>query len=544
MTQMVKAKRAPVRESKPTKVPVITWGADEATILANGNSRTTQPGSIFAQEGLNIELFREDNFARAVDKVISGETPYLRGTSDMIMSALEALKAQGIEMEVIYVLSRSTGGDTITVRSDMVKTAADLCGKPIGVQLYGPHMYYLATVLKDAGCPESVKNVRWLRELTLPPYDPKGVTVDPASAMQRDIGLAAVTVITPDMLALTAGDTIGTGAEGVKGAKKLLSTKTGGNIIFDWYAVRKDYLDSHRAEVQAFAHGLLRGQEALVELFNAQSQRQGEYNAAVRVMAQILRDNEQLIADVEGMYLDMTFMGYRSNVAFFTDTNNLRGFEVIKKEVQDALLGYGLLSGPVSITYTKWDYNALAKGLKDTAGVVATKYDPVKVQQVVQEREVQGRAGEGILFEFEINFLPNQKAFDVEQYATKFDQVVSLAAKYPGAIIVVEGHADRDAYDKLKSQRVSDQVLNNSKQYAKNLSLGRAIEVRDSVIVYAKSRNLTLDPTQFTVVGSGFDKLKYISPKSEVEWLANKRVVFRIIQVESELDRFTPKSGQ
>lgn len=552
MTQVVKAKRAPVRESKPTKIPVITWGADEATIYANGNSRTTQPGSIFDQEGLNIELFREDNFVRAVDRVISGETPYLRGTTDMIMSALEALRAQGIEMEVIYVLSRSTGGDTITVRSDMVRTAADLCGKPIGVQLYGPHMYYLATVLKDlAGCPDSIKNVRWLRELTLPPYElplfkapNQKVAVDPASAMQSDTGLAAVTVISPDMMILTAGNTVGIGGESAKWAKLLLSTKTCGQCIFDWYGVRKDYIDTHYQEVQAFVHGLLRGQEALVEFFNASSQHQSEYNVAVRAMAQILRDNEQLTADVEGMYADMTFMGYRGNVEFFTDPNNQRGFEFIKKEVQDALIGYGLLSGSVSITYTKWAYNALAKDLKDTAGVVAPKYDPAKVQQVVQEREAHGKASEGVLLEFEINFAPQQSTFDAAQYGVQFDRVISLAATYPGAIIVVEGHADRDGYDELKKQGVPEQVLNNSKQSAKNLSLSRANAVRDSVIVYAKSRNLTLDPTQFTVVGAGFDKLKYANPKSEAEWLLNKRVIFRIIQVESELDRFTPKSGQ
>src|SRR3989344_7897805 len=60
--------KAPVRISNGvTKAPVITWGADEATIFANGG-KTTQPGSIFAREGLKLELFREDNFVRAVER--------------------------------------------------------------------------------------------------------------------------------------------------------------------------------------------------------------------------------------------------------------------------------------------------------------------------------------------------------------------------------------------------------------------------------------------------------------------------------------------
>ena len=62
--------------------------------------------------------------------------------------------------------------------------------------------------------------------------------------------------ISPDALKLTSNGTVGTGAEGsVKGARMLLSTKTASRIIADVYAVRKDYFDTHRAEVQKFVHG-------------------------------------------------------------------------------------------------------------------------------------------------------------------------------------------------------------------------------------------------------------------------------------------------
>ena len=69
-------------------------------------------------------------------------------------------------------------------------------------------------------------------------------------------------MIIPDALALTSSGTIGTGAEdSVKGARILLSTKTANRIIADVYAVRSDYFESNRAEVEKFVQGLIQGEE-------------------------------------------------------------------------------------------------------------------------------------------------------------------------------------------------------------------------------------------------------------------------------------------
>lgn len=547
MTKLITSKKGPVRTTKPVKVPVITWGGDVATIYANGG-RVTQQGSIFSQKGLSVELFREDNFLVAVEKVVAGETPYLRGTMDMVNSALEALQDRGIEMAVIYQLTWSTGGDTIVVRSDSVKSPADLSGKQIGIQRYGPHMLYLATVLKDAGLTLRDVQIKWLRELTIPPYDAKGIAVDPMSAMQKDPNLAGVTVISPDMVALTSGGNVGTGAESsVKGGKLLLSTKTAGRVIADVYAVRKDYFDANRQDVQAVVHGLMRAQEETTDLFNNRQYQQGEYQNLLKVSAEILRDSPQATADIEGLLMDATFVGYRGNVQFFTGEGTLRTFEVLTQESQDALLAYGFLAKRVTLTHANWDYAIMAQGLRDTAGVaLKPRFDPGKVERYAQS----GAAKEGVLFEFELYFEPNQKDFTVDLYRSDFDRVLELAAKYPGALILVEGHADPTKYLQLLKEREAAQQrgesttsvdlrISQTKQAAKNLSVQRANAVRDSLIAYAKTRQLTFDPSQFTVVGAGIDRPKYPAPKTEQEWRGNMRVVFQTIQAEAELEFFT-----
>lgn len=542
MTKLITAQRGPVASGKPVLLPVITWGGDVATIYGNGGA-VTQPGSVFEREGLSLQLFREDNFVRAVEKVVRGETPYLRGTLDMVASALEALSDRGIDMTFVYLMTRSTGGDTIVVRSDAVREAADLCGKNIGVQLDGPHMLYIATVLKDAGCDLRASHIRWLRELTIPPYDTKGTAVDPVTAMQLDPSLAAVTVISPDMMTLTSGGTVGTGAEGsVKDAKLLLSTKTAGAIIFDVYAVRTDYLSAHREEVQKLVHGLMVAQEELDGLVNNRASRSSEYQALLGMSAQILRDSSSATADIEGLLADCTFVGYTGNVQFFSGQGTIRHFDALAKEAQSALVGLSLVSRQMNFTHAAWDYAQLAQGLRNTVGVVIPKFDPVKVDQAMKARESSGTS-EGVLFASEVFFAPNQNEFSLDTYRNDFSRVIERAATYPGAIILIEGSSDPSRYIQLKNEGKPESILAQTKQAAKNLSLQRAIAVRDSIIALAKLQQLTIDPSQFTVVGAGIDKPKYPAPKNEQEWRANMRVTFQILQIEAEMEKFTPAGG-
>jgi outer membrane protein OmpA-like peptidoglycan-associated protein len=124
-------------------------------------------------------------------------------------------------------------------------------------------------------------------------------------------------------------------------------------------------------------------------------------------------------------------------------------------------------------------------------------------------------------------------------YRNYFDKVLDLASKYPGAIIVVEGHADPKAYNDSAASKKPQIILDQIRLAAKNLSISRANAVRDSIITYAKNSGLTIDASQFTVMGSGIDNPKFPNPRTEEEWKQNMQVTFQIIQVEAELDSFT-----
>jgi outer membrane protein OmpA-like peptidoglycan-associated protein len=114
-------------------------------------------------------------------------------------------------------------------------------------------------------------------------------------------------------------------------------------------------------------------------------------------------------------------------------------------------------------------------------------------------------------------------------------------------VITIEGHSDPMGYLRDKKDGKPEVVLGQVKQAAKNLSLSRAVAVRDSVIAYAKQAGITLDATQFAVVGHGLSKPRSgmcgdepCAPKNEREWRDNMRVEFRILQVEAESSVFKP----
>ena len=522
------------------QVPVITWGGDIATVFANGGGAKTSATSIFDKQGLQLQLVREDVFSRQVEAYLAGRSPFLRGTLGMINMAAEvASRDPRTQPVIIYQMTWSAGGDALVV-GEGVKSVKDLRGKSIAVQAYGPHVDYLAKLLADGGLTVRDVTLKWVPDLT-------GTGNSPAAALRAQ-GVDAAMVIIPDAMALTSNGEVGTGAEeSVKGARILLSTKTANRIISDVYAVRSDYLASHRDVVERFVRGLMQGEQDLKALVVNKGARATEYKSAMAGAAQLLLDSAQAIADTEGMYADAQFAGVAGNAAFFTDPKNLRSMDRLNQEIQQAFVGLGLVSKVVPISSAGWDYRSFGAAGQSLAAPETPRFDTGRVAGIVAKRQSQGKLGEGELFGFEVQFKPNQDKFSTELYADAFKRVVDLAATYGGAVITVEGHSDPLGYLRARKEGAAQVVLGRTRQSAKNLSVSRAVGVRDSVIDFAKAQGTSLDASQFAVVGHGIDQPRTgmcgsdpCAPKTEQEWFSNMRVEFRVIQIEAEASAFNP----
>lgn len=514
---------------KSIRVPLIAWGADLITINANGKSSRTIKGSLFDQEGLNIELFREDDFSKQIDMFIKGEIVYLRGTMGMLNMASERLNANSrTKPVVIFQHSWSAGGDVLVVKSG-IKSVKDLKSKTVAVQSYGPHVDYLLKLLQDARLKSSDINILWTKDL----IGPKGDT--PMSKMYQD-NVQAAFVIIPDALALTSNGTVGTGAEdSVKGAHILLSTKTASRIISDVYAVRKDYFGSSRDEVFKVVRALLRSEEQVRDLFK--SKNSSDYKQLLKAGGGLLLDDQGAVADIEGMYYDAEIAGFNGNVKFLADRNYPRNCSRLSAEIQKSLIGLGIIKRTSNIDTADWDYNKLKTGLRYADVAVPSRFNPEKTSVVAEKLS---RKGDSSLFSFEIFFKPNQNSFSASEYEQEFNRVIDFASTYGGALISVEGHSDPMGYLRKEKEGANQVMLKKIRQSAKNLSYSRASAVREQIIRYASSRNIVLDENQFSIIGYGIDSPKFTVPKTEKEWLENMRVQFKIIQVEAEEEVFKP----
>ncbi len=533
LNKVITTRAAHVETGGHIQVPLITWGGDMATILANGNSVATAKNSIFAQKGLQLKLVREDDFKKQVEAYLKGKTPYLRGTMGMINMAADVLsQSPGTKPVIVYQMTWSNGGDCLVVKPG-INTAKDLKGKTISLQAYGPHVDYMAKILKDAGLSMRDVNIRWAKDLT-------GTDHTSVEALYEQDVDAAFAII-PDGLMLTSNGTVGTGAEGsVKGARIMLSTRTANRIISDVYAVRSDYFQAHRKDVERFVHGLMLARQQLKDLFKNKNTRTTEYKNMLKAGAEILLDSPQATGDTEALYGDCEYVGFRGNVRFFGDKNWPRNMDRLTEEIQTAFMTIGLLSRQTALDHAEWNYDNFRTGLTGIDDVEAPKFRSEEVAKVVAKKQAMGTLEEGELFSFEINFQPNQKAFSEDMYAGEFKKVVELAATYGGAVITVEGHSDPHKYNKLKKKGSAQIVLRQTRQAAKNLSMNRALAVRNSIIKFAGVSNVPIDETQFTVIGHGISQPKFSRPKTKEQWLGNMRVVFRIIQIEAEESVFEP----
>jgi outer membrane protein OmpA-like peptidoglycan-associated protein len=514
------------------QLPVITWGGEYGMVYANGNSAATANGSIFNRYGLNFKISLQDDPVKQLEDYLSGRSPFFRGTLDMVNMIAEVTQDPIVKPVVFTLLTRSTNGDAVVVTST-INTVADFKGKRVALQSYGPHLYYLWTLLKSANLSLKDITIVWTKNL----YGDDS----PTSAMQSKRADVAF-VIYPDALDLTAPCADKCPEKSVKGARILLTTKTASNVIFDVYVVRSDYFQMNREKVFAIVKGIMQAQDEIDVLMPNKSD--PKRKDAIKAFAQVILGSKEATATAEGMYSDCTASRLAGNEKFFADRGNPRNFETVNAEIQTALKEYGLLKGSVKLASAEWNYNDFkAQGL--VAAAEAPRFDEQKVAAVVTQRAAQGTLSDGQIFPiYSIYFQPNKESYESSLYYKAYDQVISDISKMGGALIIIEGHADPSNYIKAKRTGSQDMITLVT-QKALNTSYLRAIQVRQAIINYAKSKGITIDQTQFSMVGHGFKMPRSgmcsgepCPPKNEKEWLENMRVDFRLVQIEAESVEF------
>lgn len=352
LSERINTPVAAVQSSGPVRIPMITWGGDMVTLLANGMATRTRPGSAMAAAGLDAELVLQDNFDKQLEDYLSGASPYLRCTIGMCNQALDLInRDERTRPVVIYQLTWSRGGDTLVAKSGILRVD-DLKGKTVAVQAYGPHVDFMTTLLQQAGLKMSDVNVKWMPDLTLSPDSP------PAALKEDDVDAAFM--IISDASGITSGRRVGTGkSDSIAGARMIISTMLARRVIADVYVVRSDYFAEHREEVRKFVQVLMSSnaelQPLMKDLDNPRKLQLLESSAG------ILLGDKNAWPDIENLYYDAQFVDKAGNAEFLTDSHYPHRLSVLNQRDQDAFNSIGLIHSHAEIPAADWDFTQFSE---------------------------------------------------------------------------------------------------------------------------------------------------------------------------------------
>ncbi len=560
------AHKGPVDANSTLLIPLITWAADGVTVTAN-NGLAPNPNSPLARAlGRPVKLEVIDDFDQQVQNYVGGRSPFLRGTADMIALVSQALKNidPSLEPVVILQLSTSTGADGFVAREG-ISSLADLKGKTIVTQINGPHLSLIGNMLKDAGLQPSDVTIKFVRDITAAPdYKPADPAADPANAFRRDPQLTGAACISPDILALTAGGTVGTGLEGtVKGARAVFTTKTASEIIFDTYAVRRDFLGDHPELVDAFREAHLRQQETfLSELANIEKKRNADrprveaFKTLCKPLAKIFNQDENAVGDyIVWVGRDLQLAGRAGNAKFFDDANPI-GFRATTARIQDFFGALGLIQSPTNIAYNR------PSPTERGASVPAATPKPAAAAPAFTSTEAVRKAADSknanVMYRYTFKFPVQVSDINWHDYQEVFARIHETVTRYGGAVVQLRGHADNFFYNFVVAKQKQGQTTYQRRiagtdkfetlplpkpeellNDANSLSYARAFAIKRAYVAYVREA-LHLGPdevdlSRFDVKGMGVTDPVVKNPTTADQRNDNMRGEMVIIAAETEL---------
>lgn len=523
------SKFAPVDfSSKTITVPAITWGGDSSTIAANRGVEPNKESAYTKIAGFQVKIALQDDFTKQLEDYVSGKSPCLRGTLDMIALASEALaKNPKLMPRVPVLLSWSAGGDGIVFRRN-IKSAKELKGATVVLQQYSPSLRLLYRVLQDAGLSSKDVTIKYTRDIIAVEQDPNKI-YDAPNAFRRDPSLDAVVTIAPETMILTSGGKVGNGAEdSVKGARLLVSTRTINRLVADVVAFRADFAEANPDVVTGFVAGTVQGMEEVLSEHAKYKAGQGtdRFQEFTRQMAQLFFKTD-VNKDAIGMLSDVAIAGLAENKKFFADDAYSSNFDrtwttsselfVTEKYLTKVSPGGGFKAKP--------DYDKVASFL--TGPVAETKRFELSAGTA---QKAASSDASTVLFSHVFPFGVNETTFDKEKYSAVFDKIQELTTVYGGAVIEIVGHSDPHKLRELEKLGMAQPVLQQAIQSAKILSKKRANAVKAALV----AGGYQVVEEQLVTTGAGCDAPIHPTPKTRAEQQENMRVEIRIINVEGE----------
>jgi len=230
----------------PLKVSLVSFHGYAPALVANGNSLTTQPGSIYDRAGVHVEFIIQDDIPTLSTIFESNTAQCAWRTSDFWAQEQPNLRNDNHDGRAIVVVDNTQGGDAIVARDPNIRSVEDLAGHSVALLQYTPSDGLAIDAIDNSSMTAKRKSsVKYVY-----------INADEGTAGVR----AALESGSVDAIVLWDPD-LSLALKNVPGAHVIYSTKVASNLIYDVMVCDSRYLN--KAEdmpvFQAFVDGWLTG---------------------------------------------------------------------------------------------------------------------------------------------------------------------------------------------------------------------------------------------------------------------------------------------
>jgi len=233
----------------PLKVSIVSFHGYAPALLANGKSLTTQSGSIFDRNGVNVEFIIQDDIPTLTTIFESNTAQCAWRTSDFWAQEQPNLRNAGHDGRAIMVVDNTQGGDAIIARDPAIQRVEDLAGRSVALLQFTPSDGMTIDAIENSSLTARAKSsVRFVY-----------INAEEGTAGVR----AAFEAGSVDAAALWDPD-LALALRGTRGAHVIYSTKTATNLIYDVIVCDSRALSNPANEpaFQNFVAGWLEGVDA------------------------------------------------------------------------------------------------------------------------------------------------------------------------------------------------------------------------------------------------------------------------------------------
>jgi NitT/TauT family transport system substrate-binding protein len=232
----------------PLKVSIVSFHGYAPALVANGQSLKTQPGSLFDQEGLNVEFIIQDDIPTISTVFEAGTAQCIWRTSDFWAQEQPNLRNSGHDAKAVMIVDNTRGADAIISNNPAIRTVEDLAGRKVAMLQFTPsHGMTIDAIDNSSLSARKKKAVEYV-------FISAEEGLAGVRAALESGNVDAAVLWDPD-LSLAVRSTR---------SRVIYSTKTASNLIFDVIVCDQRVLDdgNGRAAVQKLVNGWMKGVDA------------------------------------------------------------------------------------------------------------------------------------------------------------------------------------------------------------------------------------------------------------------------------------------